>query len=70
MLTGPAMIGPIGMPELLVILGIAVLIFGASRVPQIAKSLGQAIKEFKKAGKDISDDVKEVTEGEEKSKEE
>ncbi len=41
--------GRIGMPELLVILVIVLLIFGASKLPQIARSLGQGIKEFKKA---------------------
>ncbi len=45
-----AMIGGMGMPELLVILGIAVIIFGAGRIPEIAKALGKSVKEFKKAG--------------------
>lgn len=39
----------LGMPELLVILGIAFLIFGAKRLPDIGKSLGTAIKDFRKA---------------------
>jgi sec-independent protein translocase protein TatA len=41
----------IGMPELLVILFIVFLIFGAGRLPEIAKSFGKAIVEFKKAMK-------------------
>jgi len=41
--------GRIGLPELLVILVIILLLFGATRLPQIAKSLGEGIKEFKKA---------------------
>jgi sec-independent protein translocase protein TatA len=40
--------GRIGLPELLVILVIVLLIFGAGKIPQIAKSLGEGIKEFKK----------------------
>ena len=41
--------GRIGLPELLVILVIILLLFGAARLPQIAKSLGEGIKEFRKA---------------------
>lgn len=41
--------GKIGLPELLVILVIILLLFGAARLPQVAKSLGEGIKEFKKA---------------------
>ncbi len=43
----------LGMPELLVILVIVVIIFGASRLPQLGEGLGKAIKGFKKG---ISDD--------------
>lgn len=42
----------LGMPELLVILLIVLLIFGASRLPEIANSIGRAIQEFKKAIKE------------------
>ena len=38
----------IGLPELLVILLVLLLLFGASRLPEIGKSLGEAIREFKK----------------------
>jgi len=43
----------LGMPELLIILVIVVIIFGASRLPQLGEGLGKAIKGFKKG---ISDD--------------
>lgn len=46
----------IGLSELLVILLICLLLFGASRLPEIGKSLGDGIREFKKAMKDSSDD--------------
>lgn len=57
------MFGHLGMPELLVILGIVVLIFGARRIPEIARSMGRGIREFKKAGEEITSDVKAVIEG-------
>lgn len=40
--------GGLGLPELLVILVIVVVLFGASRLPGIAKSLGSSAKEFRK----------------------
>ena len=46
----------IGFPELLVILLLCLLLFGANRLPEIGKSLGQGIREFKKAVKDTQDD--------------
>lgn len=46
----------IGMPELIVILIIALVIFGAGRLPEIGKALGKAIQEFKKGTRDISSD--------------
>lgn len=48
----------IGLSELLVILLICLLLFGASRLPEIGKSLGDGIREFKKAMKDSSEDKK------------
>lgn len=55
------------MGELIVILLIILLLFGASKLPEIARALGKSIKEFKKAGKEIKDDVEEVTKDEDKS---
>ena len=51
----------LGTNELLIILAICILIFGASRIPQLARSLGLGIKEFKKAGKDITDSIDDIT---------
>jgi sec-independent protein translocase protein TatA len=39
----------IGMPELLVILGIAILVFGATRLPEIGSGIGKAIRNFKRS---------------------
>jgi len=49
----------IGMPELLVILLIALLIFGAARLPQIGKALGKTIAEFKKGLKEGENEIEE-----------
>ncbi|WP_422487056.1 twin-arginine translocase TatA/TatE family subunit [Gudongella sp. DL1XJH-153] len=50
--------GRLGMPELILILAIALVIFGPSKLPEIGKSLGKALKEFK-AGQDKDSDEKE-----------
>ncbi len=41
--------GSIGMPELIIILVIALIIFGAGKLPQIGENLGKAIRNFKNA---------------------
>jgi sec-independent protein translocase protein TatA len=48
----------IGLTELLVILLVCLLLFGANRLPEIGKSLGEGIREFKKSVKDAVDDSK------------
>jgi sec-independent protein translocase protein TatA len=46
------MLGRVGLPELLVILVIVILIFGANRLPEIGRGLGKGIRNFKAATKD------------------
>jgi sec-independent protein translocase protein TatA len=46
------MIGGIGMPELIIILVIILIIFGAGKLPEIGAGLGKGIKNFKKATQD------------------
>ena len=46
----------IGIPGLLLILFIALIIFGPSRLPEIGRSFGQTLKEFKKSAKGIISD--------------
>ena len=48
----------LGMPELLVILVIVLVIFGASRLPQLGEGLGKAIKGFKKGISDADEKTK------------
>lgn len=50
-----ALIGPLGLPELLIILFIVILVFGASRLPELGKGIGKGIRNFKDANK--SDDL-------------
>ncbi len=48
------MLPNIGITELLIILGIAILIFGAKRLPEIGRGLGEGISNFKKALRESS----------------
>jgi sec-independent protein translocase protein TatA len=48
--------GRLGLPELMVILFIVVMIFGANRLPQLATGIGKGIRNFKDATKEPDDD--------------
>jgi len=50
--------GHIGIPEIILIVLAIVVLFGAKKLPEIGSALGKAIREFKKAGKDIEAEVK------------
>ncbi|WP_028782975.1 twin-arginine translocase TatA/TatE family subunit [Thalassobacillus devorans] len=58
------MLSSIGVPGLILILVIALVIFGPSKLPEIGKAAGQTLSEFKKSAKDmtgdLASDVKEV----------
>jgi TatA/E family protein of Tat protein translocase len=56
----------IGLPELLIILAIALIVFGPNKLPELAKAFGRAMREFKKA----TEEVKESFEAETKDLEE
>ena len=47
--------GRLGLPELLVILAIVIIIFGANRLPEIGRGIGSAIRNFKKEATDPPD---------------
>ncbi|MBF0210024.1 MAG: twin-arginine translocase TatA/TatE family subunit [Desulfamplus sp.] len=62
------MIGGIGMPELLIILVIILIIFGAGKLPEIGAGIGKGIKNFKKATREIEQEDKEPEKIEDKLK--
>jgi len=56
--------GRLGTQELLLLLGLALVIFGPGKLPEIGKSFGKAIGEFKNHATKVSQDVEEVDEEE------
>lgn len=55
-----AFIGGLGTSEVLVILVVVLLLFGAKRIPELAKGLGKGIREFKDATKEIKNDIEKA----------
>ena len=53
----------LALPELLVIFGAIVLLFGATKLPQLGKGLGEAIGNFKKASKDAMEEPRDEVDG-------
>ncbi len=51
--------GPIGMPELVIIFVIALIIFGPRKLPELGKSLGRSINEFKRASNELKSTLEE-----------
>lgn len=58
----------IGVPGLILILIIALIIFGPAKLPQLGRAVGDTLREFRSSTKDIVDDVTGSTEFEEKDK--
>jgi sec-independent protein translocase protein TatA len=54
----------LGWPEIVAILVIVLILFGAKKLPELAKGLGQGIKEFKKASADVQNDLRRAVEEE------
>lgn len=55
-------IGPFGTTELLLILAVVILLFGAKKLPELAKGMGKSIKEFKKASNETDEEASESAE--------
>jgi len=52
----------IGMPELLLILAVALIVLGPKRLPEIARSLGKGLAEFRRTTDELKDEFREVEE--------
>ena len=59
------MFGNIGLPELIFIMVIALLVFGPKKLPEIGRTIGKAVREFKKSTDEIKDKFEEQIRAEE-----
>lgn len=59
--------GRIGAGELILILVIALVVFGPAKLPEIGKAVGKGLREFKKATKEIQSDLEDSTSEAEKN---
>lgn len=57
-----ALIGPLGLPEILLILFIVILLFGPKRLPQLGKSIGETVRELRKAQEGDNEEEEEIVE--------
>ena len=58
------MFGRIGVSELLIILVVVLIFFGPAKLPALAKSMGQAVSEFRKGTKEITKEFEELAKDE------
>jgi sec-independent protein translocase protein TatA len=57
------MLGSIGMPELILIFIVALIVFGPKKLPEIGKSLGKGLAEFKRASDDFKQSIQKEVDG-------
>jgi len=63
------MFGSIGMPELIIIFVIALIIFGPKKLPELGRSLGRSLNEFKRASNELKNTLEEEVRIEEQREE-
>lgn len=51
------MFGNLGAPEIILIIIVILILFGAKKIPELAKGIGKGMKEFKKAVKEVEEDI-------------
>lgn len=57
----------LGTPEILLILLVIVIFFGPKKIPELAKGLGKGLREFRKAARDVQDEIEnEIKQGDDK----
>jgi sec-independent protein translocase protein TatA len=61
------MFGNLGAGEILIIVLVVLLLFGAKKIPELAQGLGKGIREFKKGIKDVEDEIKNPDDGTKKT---
>jgi sec-independent protein translocase protein TatA len=61
--TAPLQVPIPGGPELVIILLVLVLLFGANKIPKLARSTGQAMGEFQKGRQELNEELEEMQEG-------
>jgi sec-independent protein translocase protein TatA len=60
--------GPIGFPELMIILVVALIVFGPRKLPELGRSLGKSLNEFKRASNELRNTLDEEIRTEEQRK--
>jgi len=59
----PLLLGPLGFQELLILLAIFLLMFGAAKLPQVGRGLGEGIRNFRKGLKGDEEEAQKIEEG-------
>jgi len=63
-----ALIGPLGWSELLIVFFIILIIFGPRKLPEVAEAMGRSIQKFKRASREVRDEIDLTADDEKKPK--